>query len=71
MEVRDRVLFQRAYETELGGVSVAARQLEAQPAAAADWLVFHASLRLLQAIGGCRPPGREHWRTGRTALFVL
>ncbi|XP_037073174.1 conserved oligomeric Golgi complex subunit 7-like [Pollicipes pollicipes] len=43
--------FKCAFETYLSSVSAAARQLGAQPASGSDWTVFHASVRLLQAIG--------------------
>ncbi|XP_043223970.1 conserved oligomeric Golgi complex subunit 7-like [Amphibalanus amphitrite] len=43
--------FQCAFETELANVNATAKQLESQPSAGSDWTVFHASLRLLQAIG--------------------
>ena len=46
--------FQCAFETELASVSVTAKQLESQPTTGSDWTVFHASLRLLQAIGKTR-----------------
>ena len=42
---------QCAFETELASVNMTAKQLETQPTAGSDWTVFHASLRLLQAIG--------------------
>ena len=49
---------QCAFETELASVSMTAKQLESQPVAGSDWTVFHASLRLLQAIGNSK-----HWLT--------
>ena len=47
--------FQCAFETELASVSTTAKQLESQPVTGSDWTVFHASLRLLQAIGNSQP----------------